>query len=60
MYFSVGALIETEDHINPFYVDLPWPKIFMNVEFNYEVIDIDPLFPRVWTVLNFKVLTFTV
>ena len=32
----------------------------MNVEFNYEVIDIDPLFPRVWTVLNFKVLTFTV
>ena len=32
----------------------------MNVEFKNKVIDIDPLFPKLWTVLNLTVLTSTV
>ena len=32
----------------------------MNVEFKNEVIDIELLFPKLWTVLNSKVLTSTV
>ena len=39
---------------------LKWPKIFINAEFRNEVICMDPLFPKHWTVLNFKVLTSTV
>ena len=38
---------------------LKWPKIFINVELKDEVIDTNPLFPKLWTVLNFKVLTST-
>ena len=39
---------------------LKWPKIFINVEFKNEVIDIVPLFPKVWTVLNVHSLAFNV
>ena len=34
--------------------------MFINVEFKIDVIDIDPLFPKLWKVLNLKVLTSTV
>ena len=34
---------------------LKCPKTFINVELMNEVIDIDPLFPKLWTVLNLKV-----
>ena len=36
---------------------LKWLKIFINVEFKNEVIYMDPLFQKLSTVLNFKVLT---
>ena len=32
-------------------------KVFINAEFKNEFIDKAPLFPKLWTVLNFKVLT---
>ena len=34
--------------------------MFINVEFKNEVIDVDPLFPKRWIFLNFKVLALSV
>ena len=36
---------------------LKWQKMFINVEFKNEVINIDPLFPKHWIFFNVKVLT---